>query len=109
MQVYTVHLENECGCFKKSEYENDATFETQQEAYRYAKILCELMNEEFCGKHEFYSQPGLENTFVIKNPLNMTFVSGCSTGVSCDTGCGSTDEWSLESTKNDHDSGCGCH
>lgn len=110
--MFSVHLENECSCFKKSEYENNATFKTQKEAYQYAHILAELMNEEFCGKHEFYAQPGAGDTFVIKSPLNMTFVSGCSTGVSCDVGCGSTDDWTLEATDTQNSdncgSGCGC-
>jgi len=107
--MYTVTIENECGCFKKSEYENNATFASQQEAYQYAKILVELMNEEFCSKHEFYAQPGEGDSFIIKAPLNMTFVSGCSTGVSCDTGCESDDSWALENTTDSCGDSCGCH
>jgi hypothetical protein len=107
--MFTVCLENECSCFKKSEYENNATFPTQQEAYQYAHIVAELMNEECCKKHEFYAEPGSGDTFVIKNPLNMTFVSGCSTGVSCDVGCGSTDDWTLEATDGSCGDSCGCH
>ena len=107
--MYTVIIENECGCFKKSEYQNNATFQTQREAYQYANVLTELMNEEFCRKHEFYAQPGLGDTFVIKSPLRMTFVSGCSTGISCDQGCDSTDDWSLEATDGSCGDSCGCH
>lgn len=106
--MYTVRMEKECGCFKKSEYMNNATFETQQEAYQYANILTELMNEEFCKKHEFYAVPGEDDSFVIKVPLNLTFVSGCSTGITCDVGCNSTDDWSLEETDSTMVSNCGC-
>lgn len=110
--MFTVQMEKECACFKKSEYTNNNSFATQQEAYQYAKILEELMNEEFCGKHTFYSEPGAGDTFVIRVAPNVTFVSGCSTGVSCDVGCGSTDDWTLESTAKRSDdscgSGCGC-
>ena len=101
-------MENECSCFKKSEYFNNATFETQQEAYQYANVLAELMNEEFCSKHEFHAQVAENNCFVIRTPLNLTFISGCSTGVSCDTGCESTDDWTLESTTESCGTGCGC-
>ncbi|MDQ7062379.1 MAG: hypothetical protein Q9M43_15175 [Sulfurimonas sp.] len=83
---------------KKSEYSNNMTFKTQQEAYTYANIVSEFMNEEFCGQHIFETQRGEGDTFVITVAINATYVSGCSTGVSCDTGCGSTDDWSLEST-----------
>lgn len=110
--MYTVRMEKECECFKKSEYANNLSFPTQQEAYQYAKIVEELMNEEFCRKHTFYSEPGGGDTFVIRVAINATFVSGCSTGVSCDVGCGSTDDWTLEATAGSHSescgSGCGC-
>lgn len=110
--MYTVRMEKECGCFQKSEYENNATFEKQQDAYQYANVLAELMNEEFCKQHEFYAEPGEDNSYVIRAPLNLSFVSGCSTGVSCDVGCESTDDWKLEATENTLDdscgTGCGC-
>lgn len=96
--MYTVVMEKECECFKKSEYTNNNTFQTQQEAFNYSNILAELMNEEFCGKHLFYSQIAEGNNFVVRVDTNATFISGCSTGVSCDVGCGSTDDWTLEVT-----------
>jgi hypothetical protein len=105
-------MQEECPCFKKSEYTNNNSFPTQKEAYNYANILAELMNEEFCSRHTFYSEPGEGNTFIVRVDINATYVSGCSTGISCDVGCGSTDDWSLESTDTsedeNRDSGCGC-
>lgn len=110
--MYTVLMEQECACFKKSEYTNNNTFNTQQEAYQYANILAEFMNEEFCGRHKFYYEKAQGDNFVIRVAINATYVSGCSTGISCDVGCGSTDDWTLESTgKSGNDScgtGCGC-
>lgn len=110
--MYTVLMEHECSCFKKSEYTNNNTFKTQQEAYQYANILAEFMNEEFCGQHKFYYEKAQGDNFVIRVAINATYVSGCSTGISCDVGCGSTDDWTLESTdKSDNNScgtGCGC-
>ena len=110
--MYTVQMEEECACFKKSEYTNNNKFQTQQEAYQYANIVAEFMNEEFCSKHTFHSQIAEDNTFVIRVAQNATAVSGCSTGVSCDVGCDSTDDWTLESTDKSNDescgTGCGC-
>ncbi len=107
--MYKVQMQKECACFKKSEYTNTNSFDTQQEAYQYANILSELMNEEFCGKHTFYPELAEGNNFVIRVAINAIFVSGCSTGVTCDTGCGSTDDWTLESTTDEScGSGCGC-
>lgn len=105
--MYSVYMEEACECFKKSEYTNHNAFPTQQEAYNYANILAELMNEEFCGKHTFTAQRAEGDNFVIRVLRNITFVSGCSTGVSCDVGCDSTDDWSLESTDNTNDDSCG--
>ena len=106
--MYTVKMEKECGCFQKSDYANNNSFKTQQEAYNYAKILAEFMNEEFCNKHTFYSRIADENNFVIQVDRNVTFVTGCSTGVSCDVGCDSTDDWTLEATDKKDDQSCGC-
>jgi hypothetical protein len=105
--MYTVQMEQECGCFKKSEYTNNNEFKTQQEAYQYANILCELMNEEFCRRHTFKAEPGVDDTFVVRVDINATNVSGCSTGVTCDVGCGSTDNWTLECTEKATDESCG--
>lgn len=67
---------------------------------------------EFCGTHKLYSQKDQGDNFVIRVPMNAIAVSGCSTGVTCEVGCGSTDEWTLESTdKSGNDSfgaSCGC-
>ena len=105
--MYTVEMEKECECFEKSEYSNNNTFPTQREAYQYANILAELMNEEFCSKHTFIAEPDENDTFVIRVSRNAIFVSGCSTGVSCDVGCASTDDWTLEATETTNDESCG--
>ena len=96
--MYTVEMQKECACFKKSEYSKSNTFQTQQEAYNYAKILTELMNEEFCSKHIFCAQKGENNNFLITVAINPTLPDNYNPHISCDTGCGSTDNWSLEST-----------
>lgn len=68
--MFTVHVEYECPCFKKSEYTPAAAFKTQQEAYRYADVLSELMNEEFCGKHMFHPEKAQGDAFIIRVAIN---------------------------------------
>lgn len=102
--MYTVQMEKECACFKKSEYRNNMTFETQKEAYNYAKIVAEFMNEEFCGQHVFSAHLGEGNYFLITVALNTEAVTGVKPHISCDVGCNSTDNWSLESTDKTDDS-----
>lgn len=101
--MYTVIMEKECGCFKKSDYSNNLSFETQKDAYNYAKIVAEFMNEEFCNQHIFSAQRGEENTFLIAVAINVEAATGTTAHITCDTGCGSTDNWSLEATNNDKD------
>ena len=51
--MFTIEIEKECGCFKKSGFENNTTFETKEEALMRAKVMECLMNQEFCFKHYF--------------------------------------------------------
>jgi hypothetical protein len=51
--MYTIEIEKECGCFKKSGFENNMTFETKEEAMMRAKVMECRMNQEFCFKHYF--------------------------------------------------------
>jgi hypothetical protein len=89
--MYTVHVEHECGCFKRSEYTNEKSFDKQQDAYNYANILTELMNEEFCTKHLFVAQKTAGDEFLIRVSDNPNAGASCSTSStsSCSTGsCG---------------------
>jgi len=87
--MYTVQIEHECGCFKRSEYNGYKEFENQQDAYNYSKILSELMNDDFCGKHHFFAQRISDNNFMVRVVDNPN-ASSCGTGGggSCGTSCG---------------------
>ena len=86
--MYTVQMEHQCGCFKRSEFENEKSFEKQQDAYNYANIASELMSEEFCGKHLFFAQKTDDNAFVIRVAENPNGSGGsCSTGSCGPCGC----------------------
>ena len=84
--MYSVQMEHECGCFKRSEYESEKSFERQHEAYNYANIVSELMNEDFCQKHYFFAQKTTDDNFVIRVVGNGD-AGSCSTG-GCGTSCG---------------------
>jgi len=89
--MYTVQMEHECGCFKRSEYTNDKSFDKQQDAYNYSNIVAEFMNEEFCSKHLFVAQKAGDNEFLIRVVENPNAGGSCGTSStsSCSTGsCG---------------------
>jgi len=89
--MYNVYMERECGCFTKSEYENGKSFDNQKDAYNYAHIVTELMNEDFCQKHLFSAYKTEDNNFVIGVSTNPNSGS-CGTGSSnanADSSCAS--------------------
>lgn len=51
--MYTIEIEKECSCFKKSGLENNLTFETREDMYNKARVLECRLNQEFCMKHFF--------------------------------------------------------
>jgi hypothetical protein len=51
--MYTIRIEKECSCFKKSNIENNMTFETKEDALAKARVLECIMNQDFCHKHYF--------------------------------------------------------
>ncbi len=55
-QTYTVRIEHECGCFKKSGFENNLQYEDKNDAHMKAKILECRMNQEFCHTHYFEAE-----------------------------------------------------
>ena len=87
--MYTVKMAYECACFKKSDYDSEKSFEKQQDAYNYANIMSEFMNEDFCTTHLFTPQRVSDNEFLIGVSDNPNAGSCGTTASSCNTGsCG---------------------
>ena len=51
--MFTINIEKECGCFKKSSYENNMSFENKDDALIEARLMESYMNQKFCQKHLF--------------------------------------------------------
>lgn len=51
--MYTIRVEKECSCFKKSGFENNLTFEDKEDAIAKARVMECRMNQEFCFTHAF--------------------------------------------------------
>ena len=86
--MYTVQMEQECACFKRSEYTNNKSFENQQDAYNYTNILAEFMNEDFCSRHKFVGQRVSDTEYVIR--VNDNGGGGCGTGGSSESASASS-------------------
>jgi len=51
--MYTVNVDKECGCFRRSGLENNVSFSSNDDALMNANSMVKQMNDNFCGKHEF--------------------------------------------------------
>jgi hypothetical protein len=67
--MFTVKIEKECGCFKRSGMESTKTFDNKDDAMIEAKGWAEEMNETFCKKHNF-SVVEEGNDLIIKVEMN---------------------------------------
>lgn len=79
--MYTINIDKECGCFKRSDFENNVTFESNDDALIKANSMINQMNNEFCGKHKFaLAEDG--NTFQISMQAPAP-TGGCCGGGHC--------------------------
>ncbi len=62
--MFTIQMTKECGCFKKSSYENNMRFDNKDDALLQAKLMESHMNQKFCQKHLFWVEEE-GNTFKI--------------------------------------------
>ena len=80
--MFTVNIEKECGCFKKSDFENNRSFEKKDDALIEAQKMVTEMNDEWCQKHEFtFSEDG--QNFQIAVDERAKAHSGCCGGGHC--------------------------
>ena len=80
--MHKIFVERECGCFKRSSLENDIVLKSKDDALVKALDMSNIMNDEFCGKHEFQVVEN-QNNFIISLKEEAQQKSGC-----CGGGCG---------------------
>ena len=78
----TITIMQECGCFKRSNLENNVSFESKDDAMIKAQETIRHMNEKFCGKHGFeLSENGTDFSIAMKAPQPTS--GGCCGGGHC--------------------------
>jgi len=80
--MFTINVTRECGCFKRSPYENNTTFESKDDALIEALAMQNHMNEKFCGKHAFKAEES-GDTFTIHMGEKQQASGGCCGGGHC--------------------------
>ena len=80
--MFTISMDKECGCFKKSEFSNNMQMDSKDDALMQAKMMTNHMNSKFCQKHEFLlSENG--TIFSIAVSQRAEQASGCCGGGHC--------------------------
>lgn len=80
--MFTISVDKECGCFKKSDFTNHATLENKDDALIKAQEMTAHMNDNFCQKHEFVLfEEG--SSFTIKVDERAKAHTGCCGGGHC--------------------------
>ena len=51
--MFTISMEKECTCFKRSKFEAKQSFESEEEAFEVATKMAKQMTHEFCKHHAF--------------------------------------------------------
>jgi hypothetical protein len=62
--MFTITIEKECTCFKRSKFEACQSFKSEKEAYEAATKMAKQMTHEFCKQHAF-SVIREDNNFLI--------------------------------------------
>jgi len=80
--MFTINIEKECGCFKKSDFENNKNFENKDDALIEAMRMVKTMNDEWCQKHQFtFSEDGQNFQIAVNEKAKAH--SGCCGGGHC--------------------------
>lgn len=81
--MHKIIVEKECGCFKKSDLQNNIEMESKDKALIKALRMKDKMNQEFCRKHDFQVAEKDENFVISFAPKNPNASTCCGTGC-CD-------------------------
>ena len=80
--MFTITVDKECGCFRKSSFENNKSYESNDDALIQAQIMVNHMNSKFCGKHDFtFSENGSNFSISMNAPAQAQ--GGCCGGGHC--------------------------
>ena len=82
----TITIDRECGCFKRSDLENNVAFDNKDDALIKAQSMVNHMNDKFCGKHGFgLSENGDDFAIAMKapQPAQPAASGGCCGGGHC--------------------------
>ncbi|WP_297443442.1 hypothetical protein [Sulfurimonas sp.] len=63
--MFKIIVDRECGCFKRSDLQNNIEVSSKDEALTKSLEMVQHMNNEFCAKHKFKVEE-VGDTFLVK-------------------------------------------
>ena len=81
--MFTISVDKECGCFKKSDLENNTTESSKDDALLKAQYMVNYMNDEFCKKHDFTLREDGNSFTISMNKRAQEAHTGCCGGGHC--------------------------
>ncbi len=78
-----INVELECGCFRKSAYENEMEFASKDEALQQALLMENHMNQKFCQKHTFTAIEKGDDIYIAVEMRPKESSGGCCGGGHC--------------------------
>jgi len=81
--MFTINIDKECGCFKKSAYDNNMEFQNKDDALIQAKLMESYMNQKFCQKHLFTLREDGQHFNIAMSKKPRATSSGCCGGGHC--------------------------
>ena len=79
--MFTIKIEKECECFKKSGFENNTTELLRSKALMKANQMCNMLNNKFGGNGKFIIEEE-KRVFIIKEGKKKKRATHC-----CGDGC----------------------
>lgn len=79
----SIIVEKECGCFRNSDFVNNESFASKDDAMLKAQHMLNHMNNEFCGKHEFVLSEKGDDMVIAFAAVEEAPRSGCCGGGHC--------------------------
>ncbi|HHH51451.1 MAG TPA: hypothetical protein ENK76_03675 [Campylobacterales bacterium] len=81
--MFKITVDKECGCFRKSDLENNKSFGSKDDALIEAQNMVNSMNSDFCGKHNFILREDGANFSISMDVPQQQTHSGCCGGGHC--------------------------
>ncbi len=83
-KMFTVSVDKECGCFQKSDFQNNMSFKSKDDALIEAIAMEKHMNQEFCHKHDFtLTEDGQKFSIAMNTKPQQASSGGCCGGGHC--------------------------